>query len=187
MKIAIELEESDRHFICVIKSSNQEDYTDWLDGFEERMNKERRGFIIRGWAPQILILNHPVVEGVLTHCGWNSTLEAISAGVPLITWPMNGDQFFNEKLIVEVLQVGVSVGAKEGGWYFEERQLIEAETIKSMIERVVGEGFEGEAMRNRAKELKEKARAAMQEGGSSYADIRNLIGELMDRRNELLI
>ncbi|KAJ1685472.1 hypothetical protein LUZ63_016862 [Rhynchospora breviuscula] len=172
MKIAIALKESDRHFIWVIKSSDQEDYTDWLH--HQRMGSSDTYI-------------KPSSYRGCSHCGWNSTLEAISAGVPMITWPMNGDQFFNEKPIVEVLQVGVTVGAKEGGWYFEERQLIEAETIRSVIERVVDEGFEGEAMRNRAKELKEKAEAAMQEGGSSYADIRNLIGELMDRRNELLI
>ncbi|KAJ3684999.1 hypothetical protein LUZ61_014163 [Rhynchospora tenuis] len=183
MKIAIALEESNRDFIWVVKNSNEACYADWLDDFERRMCKERKGLIIRGWAPQVVILNHPVVGGFLTQCGWNSTLEAITAGVPMITWPMNGDQFFNEKLIVDVLQVGAAVGAKVGGPYFENQQLIEAETIKSVIERVVGEGMEGEAMRKRAGVVKEKAKAAVQEGGSSYSDLKSLIEELKARRS----
>ncbi|KAJ4771320.1 Glycosyltransferase [Rhynchospora pubera] len=182
MKIAIALEESNQDFIWVVKSSNEKCYADWLNEFEKRMHKDGIGLIIRGWAPQVVILNHPAVGGFLTQCGWNSILEAITAGVPMITWPMNGDQFFNEMLVVDVLQVGAAVGAKVGGPYFENQQLIEAETIKNVIERVVGEGMEGEAMRKRAKVLKEKAKAAVQEGGSSYSDLKSLINELKARR-----
>ncbi|KAJ4806696.1 Glycosyltransferase [Rhynchospora pubera] len=182
MKIAIALEESNRDFIWVVKSSNETCYADWLDEFERRMHKDGIGLIIRGWAPQVVILNHPAVGGFLTQCGWNSILEAITAGVPMITWPMNGDQFFNEMLVVDVLQVGAAVGAKVGGPYFENQQLIEAEAIKSVIERVVGEGMEGDAMRKRAGILKEKAKAAVQEGGSSYSDLKSLIEELKARR-----
>jgi len=42
----------------------------------------------------------------VTHCGWNSTLEAMTAGVPMVTWPIFADQFFNEKLVSEVLKLG---------------------------------------------------------------------------------
>ncbi|KAJ4806701.1 Glycosyltransferase [Rhynchospora pubera] len=175
MKIAIALEESDRDFIWVIKSPNETCFAHLLDEFETRMRKERKGLIIRGWAPQVVILDHLAVGGFLTQCGWNSILEAITAGVPMITWPMIADQFLNEKLVVDILQVGATVGAKVGGPYFENQPLIEAETIKSVIERVVGEGMEGEAMRKRAEVLKEKAKAAVQEGGSSYSDLKSLI------------
>jgi UDP-glucoronosyl and UDP-glucosyl transferase len=88
-KIAIAFEASDHDFIWVVESSNQEGCNDWLEKFEQRMHKQKRGLVIRGWATQLLILNHPAIGGFLTHCGWNSTLEAISAGVPMITWPLN--------------------------------------------------------------------------------------------------
>ena len=59
----------------------------------------------------MLILDHEAVGGFVTHCGWNSTLEGVSAGVPMVTWPMGAEQFFNEKIVTYVLKLVVDVCA----------------------------------------------------------------------------
>nr|QAV53742.1 UGT95D1 [Fagopyrum tataricum] len=73
----------------------------------------KRGLIIRGWAPQLLILSHSSTGGFLTHCGWNSTVEAIGRGVPMLAWPIRGDQFYNAKLVVSHLKIGHMVKERD--------------------------------------------------------------------------
>ncbi|KAL0322593.1 UNVERIFIED_CONTAM: UDP-glycosyltransferase 73C4 [Sesamum angustifolium] len=109
-EIGLGLEAANFPFIWVIgKQDYSAEVEKWLveDRREERVRE--RGLIIRGWAEQVLILSHPSVGGFLTHCGWNSTLEGVCAGVPMVTWPMSADQFYNERFIVNVLEIGVSV------------------------------------------------------------------------------
>lgn len=79
--------------------------------FSQDLSKRvgERGLIIHGWAPQLLILSHPSIGGFLSHCGWNSTMEAIGRGVPILAWPIRGDQFHNAKLIVKVLRLGCMI------------------------------------------------------------------------------
>ncbi|KAK2427549.1 scopoletin glucosyltransferase [Trifolium repens] len=76
-------------------------------GLDKRVGD--RGLIISGWAPQLLILSHKSTGGFLSHCGWNSTVEAIGRGVPLLAWPIRGDQFHDAKLVVSHLKVGYMV------------------------------------------------------------------------------
>ncbi|KAK2989636.1 hypothetical protein RJ640_019355 [Escallonia rubra] len=111
-EMAMGLEASEQQFIWVVRRGKEEEEEKWLPGgFEERVKD--RGLILRGWAPQVLILNHEAVGGFVTLCGWNSTLEGVCAGVPMVTWPVFAEQFYNEKLITYVLRTGVAVGSKE--------------------------------------------------------------------------
>lgn len=145
-------------------------------GFEERI--EGRGLVIRGWAPQVLILCHPSVGGFLTHCGWNSTLEGVCAGVPMITCPLFAEQFINEKLVVQVLGIGESVGVEAAvTWGLEDKfgLLMKKDQVKEAIEKVMDKGEEGEERRQRARELGEMAKCAVEQGGSSYLNIEKLI------------
>ncbi|GJN08042.1 hypothetical protein PR202_ga25927 [Eleusine coracana subsp. coracana] len=79
------------------------------DGFEERVAAGGRGRVIRGWAPQVPALRHRAVRWFVTHCGWNSVLEAAAAGVPMLAWPMTADQFANARLLVDDLRAAVPV------------------------------------------------------------------------------
>ncbi|KAG6677875.1 hypothetical protein I3842_14G049600 [Carya illinoinensis] len=177
MEIAMGLEASGQQFIWVVKKDkNEKEDEDWLPmGFEKRM--EGKGLIIRGWAPQVLILDHEAVGGFVTHCGWNSTLEGVAAGLPMVTWPLFSEQFVNEKLVTEVLKIGVPVGAQQYVDYSGNDNPIKKEAIEMAVRQLM-EGEEAKEMRSRAKELGEMARRAIEEGGSSYSHLNALIEEL---------
>ncbi|KAJ0987962.1 hypothetical protein J5N97_006318 [Dioscorea zingiberensis] len=167
VEVGLALEASERPFVWVIKPGEKAaEVEEWLsEGFEERTRS--RGLIIRGWAPQVMILSHGAVGGFMTHCGWNSTLEGVTAGVPMITWPHFAEQFINEKLIVEVLEVGVPVGVKSPTKWGDVNgnvSVVEKERIEKAVERLMNEGEEAEERRMRAKVLGEKAGKAMEEG-----------------------
>ncbi|CAH9125775.1 unnamed protein product [Cuscuta epithymum] len=175
-EMAMGIEISGQDFIWVIRNKKEEDNgkEQWMPaGFEQRT--ECRGLIIRGWAPQMLILDHRAVGAFVTHCGWNSTLEGICAGVPMVTWPVFAEQFINEKLVTDVLRTGVGVGSKE--WKPAESDGVKKEDIADAIGRVMV-GGDSREMRNRAAALKDRAHKAMEEGGSSYSDMTCLLDEL---------
>ncbi|CAA7027980.1 unnamed protein product [Microthlaspi erraticum] len=172
MEIAEGLEASGASFIWVVRK-NTGDEEEWLpEGMEERT--KGKGMIIRGWAPQVLILDHQATGGFLTHCGWNSLLEGVAAGLPMVTWPVGAEQFYNEKLVTQVLKTGVSVGAKKQVKVMED--LISREKVEKAVREVLV-GDEAEERRRRAKKLAEMAKAAVEEGGSSFNDLNRFIEE----------
>ncbi|KAM3743258.1 hypothetical protein ACB098_07G130800 [Castanea mollissima] len=175
MEIAMGLEASGQQFIWVVrKGKNEKEEEDWLPkGFEKRMDS--KGLIVRGWAPQMLILDHEAVGGFVTNCGWNSILEGVSARVPMVTWPMGAEQFYNEKLVTHVLKIGVDVCAHQ--WTSMVGDGIKREALKKAT-RGIMVGKEAEEMRGRAKVFGKMARRAVEEGGSSYSDLNALIEEL---------
>ena len=175
VEIAMGLEASGQQFIWVVKKEKQQGVKEeWLpEGFEKRI--EVKGLIVRGWAPQVVILEHEAVGGFMTHCGWNSTLEGVSAGVPMVTWPLFAEQFYNEKLVTQILKIGVEVGAKK--WTRLVGDFVKRKAIGKAVNRVM-EGEEAEEMRSRARGLAEMAQRAFEEGGSSYSDLDALIKEL---------
>ncbi|WOL18928.1 hypothetical protein Cni_G27725 [Canna indica] len=166
---------ANRAFIWVVNGVQRfpSEVQRWLQENFEEGGADSRCLLIRGWAPQVLILSHPAVGGFMTHCGWNSTLESASAGVPMATWPLFAEQFLNEKLIVDVIGIGVAVGAKTAVQPFapDDKASVKRETIADAVERLMDGGEEGEERRRRAKELKEKAREAVEMGGSSFNNI----------------
>ncbi|KAJ3694184.1 hypothetical protein LUZ60_009664 [Juncus effusus] len=167
------LETSSKPFIWVIKKKEMDPQIEnWLLEFENRTKDI--GLILKGWAPQMVILSHPSVGGFMTHCGWNSVLEAISMGVPMITWPHFQDQFLNENLVVDVLKIGVSLGVKMPN-YGTDDCLVKSSDVEMAVSALLDGGEEGEERRIRAEGFAQKAQKAMEEGGSSYVNMMDLI------------
>ncbi|GJN22133.1 hypothetical protein PR202_gb09671 [Eleusine coracana subsp. coracana] len=135
------------------------------EGFETATATRARGLVIRGWAPQSLILRHRAVGWFLTHCGWNSVLEAAAAGVAMLTWPVGADQFTDAW---QVAEAGVAVPVAEGA-----DDLPDVGEVAKAID--VAMGSEGNHVRERAVELSRKAAAAVAEGGSSHRDLEELV------------
>lgn len=182
IELGLGLEASNRPFIWVIRVVKSGELEKWIAevGFEERI--EGKGFLMRGWSPQLLILSHPSTGAFLTHCGWNSTLEGLCAGLPFITCPLFAEQFINEKLVVEVLNTGVSVGNEAAvAWGLEEKSglVMRREGVKKAIDKAMDKGEEAEERRRRAREIAEMAKRAMQEGGSSYLNLKGLIDDTL--------
>ncbi|KAJ0817134.1 putative UDP-glucuronosyl/UDP-glucosyltransferase, UDP-glycosyltransferase family [Helianthus annuus] len=124
---------------------------------------KKRGFI-SSWCPQEKVLNHPSVGGFLTHCGWGSTIEGLSAGVPMICWPFGWDQLTNCRYICKEWEVGVEMGNK-----------VKRDEVSRLVQHLMGGG---NRMRNKAIEWKEKARVAIGPKGSSSLNIDNMVKEI---------
>ncbi|GAV90448.1 UDPGT domain-containing protein [Cephalotus follicularis] len=175
MEIAVGLEASGQQFIWVVRRDKADKGNeDWLpEGFEKRM--EGKGLIIRGWAPQVLILDHEATGGFVTHCGWNSTLEAVSAGVPMVTWPVAAEQFYNEKFVTQVVKNGVAVGVQQ--WTRLVGDFVKSENVEKAVKEIMV-GDKAEEIRSRAKAVAGMAKRAIENGGSSNSSLKALIEEL---------
>lgn len=137
-------------------------------GFLERTKEQ--GMVIPSWAPQVQILSHRSVGGFLSHCGWNSVLESVMHGVPLIAWPLFSEQRMNAVLLSEGLKVGLRPKVRKNG-------IVERVQISELIKCLM-EGEEGEKLRKRINELKEAANSALKEDGSSTKTISLLAHKL---------
>ncbi|KAJ1428117.1 UDP-glycosyltransferase family, conserved site [Sesbania bispinosa] len=164
--IASGLEKSGVHFIWSIKEGVKAEKEE--DCSVVPLGLEDRGLVIRGWAPQVLILRHKAVGAFLTHCGWNSVLESVVAGVPLLAWPMSADQFVDATLLVEELKVAKKVC--EG---------VKTVPDSDQLGRVLAESVSGSGDEaTRMLKLQAKSLDAIREGGSSEKDLRCLMEQL---------
>jgi anthocyanidin 3-O-glucoside 5-O-glucosyltransferase len=136
--------------------------------------EETDGLIVP-WAPQLHVLAHPSVCAFLTHCGWNSTLESISMGMPMIPIPFKSDQTTNCKLIVDIWKVGMNVRFA----LQSDEPVVDSDDLEKVVKRFVADR-EASELRARARQFKEKAIRAMQCGGTSYDHLQKLIRFLRD-------
>ncbi|MCO5593527.1 hypothetical protein L7F22_047541 [Adiantum nelumboides] len=123
------------------------------------------------WAPQLRVLAHPSVGGFLTHCGWNSVIEAIGHGKPMLCWPYFADQSIDAKYVVEEWKIGLG--------FESSKDLVERGEVERVVKAVM-EGSEGSILRENVLRLKEVGCQSLLSGGSSYRNMEILIQSLHD-------
>ncbi|KAK2377666.1 anthocyanidin 3-O-glucosyltransferase [Trifolium repens] len=145
-------------------------------GFLDRTEKIGR---VIGWAPQAQILAHQATGGFVSHCGWNSILESIYFGVPIATWPLFADQQTNAFQLVGELKMAVEIALDYNVHLNGERDyLLTADKIERGIRNVLEKDGE---VRKKVKEISEKSRNTLLEGGSSYNYLGRLIDNIMNQ------
>ncbi|KAJ9173969.1 hypothetical protein P3X46_017051 [Hevea brasiliensis] len=163
-ELACGLEKSNYHFLWVVRESEQKKLPDTF------VNETSEKGLIVTWCPQTEVLAHNSVGSFMTHCGWNSTLEALSLGVPMVAMPQWADQVTNAKYIADVWTVGVRVKVNEEGIVTKEET--------EMCIREVMEGENANEFRRNSEKWKTLAQEAVSEGGSSDKNVEKFAAEL---------
>lgn len=143
------------------------------DGFLEKAGD--KGKVVQ-WCSQEKVLSHRAVACFVTHCGWNSSLEALSCGVPVVAFPAWGDQVTNAKYLVDVLNVGVRLSRGDA-----EKRIIGREEVEKRI-REVTSGPKAVEMKENALKWKKAAKEAVAEGGSSDRNLQDFVDEIKRKR-----
>lgn len=161
-ELALGLEMTNRPFLWVVRSDMTDKTKDaYPEGFEERIGS--RGKMV-SWTPQVKVLRHPSIACFLSHCGWNSTSEGVSNGVPFLCWPYFADQFFNQTYICDVWKIGLRCDKNENG-------IVSKGDIKNKVEQLLGDNN----FKARALNLKEKVLNSVSQDGCSNQNLSNFI------------
>ncbi|KAM3289291.1 UDP-glycosyltransferase 74E2 [Capsicum chacoense] len=164
-ELAFGLLMSDCYFLWVVRATEENKLP------KEFMSKAKEKCLIVNWCPQLDVLAHRAVGCFFTHCGWNSTLEALSLGVPMVAMPQWSDQPTNAKFICDVWQTGVRVMAGENG-------VITREEVARSIRQVMEEE-KGVTLKENASKWKQLAKEAVDERGSSDKNIEEFLKFVM--------
>ena len=168
-----------RPFLWVIREESQNDNNKGEndkngedDELSCREELEKLGMIV-SWCSQTEVLCNESLGCFLTHCGWNSTLESMVSGVPMVAFPQWTDQGTNAKLIEEVWKTGVRVKPDEEG-------VVRGEEVKRCLELVMGGTEIGEEIRRNTKKWRDLAKEAVREGGSSDKNFKAFVNEVIN-------
>ncbi|XP_059443649.1 anthocyanidin 5,3-O-glucosyltransferase-like [Corylus avellana] len=162
-EIAVGLDNSGQRFLWVVRNpppnNNEEPNLDELlpNGFLERTKE--RGFVVKQWAPQVEILSHGSVGGFVTHCGWNSVLEAVFSGLPMVGWPLYAEQRLTRVVMVKELKVALAVNESEDG-------LVSAAELEKRVRELM-DSEAGKEVREKVSAMRDAAVAALEDGGSA--------------------
>ncbi|KMT15549.1 hypothetical protein BVRB_3g059010 [Beta vulgaris subsp. vulgaris] len=164
-EIAKGITQTGKYFLWVVRASEEAKLP---PNFKNDVT--RQGLVVN-WCPQLAILAHRAIGCFVTHCGWNSTLEAISLGVPLVAMPQWTDQPTNAKYIADVWRIGVRLKVDDKG-------IVTRDEVDVCIREVM-EGERSIGFKKNVMEWKKLAQEAMEEGGSSDRNIEEFVAELM--------
>ncbi|CAK9149149.1 unnamed protein product [Ilex paraguariensis] len=157
--------EAGRPFLWVIRDPQGEEVKNMM---AEKVSEQ--GLIVP-WCSQMELLCHRSIGCFVTHCGWNSTVESLVAGVPVVGWPQFSEQFTNAKMMEEVWRTGLRAAVNEKG-------TVEREEIKRCLETLMGDGERGIEIRRNLVKWKGLAMEAVKEGGSSYNNMKQFLQKL---------
>ncbi|KAM7269193.1 hypothetical protein ACFE04_024690 [Oxalis oulophora] len=149
-------------FLFVVRSDlTNQSSTSYLNEFVKTAGTQ--GKIVQ-WAPQELVLSHRSIACFLTHCGWSSSLEAITLGVPQLCWPYYADQFSIKSSVCEEWKIGLCLEPNEDG-------IVTRHEIKRKIENF----YSNDVIRDNVMKLKELAQRSIGEGGSSVRNLEEFV------------
>ncbi|PWA47002.1 7-deoxyloganetin glucosyltransferase [Artemisia annua] len=134
---------------------------------QEFIDETKGRGMVTSWCPQEQVLKHPAIGGFLTHSGWNSTIESISYGVPVICWPFFAEQQTNCRYSCVEWEIGMEINTD-----------VKRDEVESQVRELM-DGVKGKMMKNKALEWKKKAEEAVAVGGSSYRNIDKLINDVL--------
>ncbi|KAL5718550.1 hypothetical protein ACHQM5_011439 [Ranunculus cassubicifolius] len=176
-EIAIGLENSGKRFLWVVRSPPTHDQVKRFlappepdlnallpEGFLDRTRD--RGLVVKSWAPQTEILNKDAIGGFVTHCGWNSVLESIRAGVPMVAWPLYAEQKVNRVFMVEEMKVALPMNASENG-------IVKASEVERRVRDLMDSDV-GKVVRDQTLRMCEDSKTMLSEGGSSVRALNEL-------------
>jgi len=141
------------------------------DGFLDEMGSQ---CLIVPWCTQLRVLSHPSLGGFITHCGWNSMLESIALGVPMIGFPGWAEQYTNCMLMADEWEIGIRL--TRGG--ADDKMIVREDICRAIIKLF---GHEGKQMRKNVEALRDSARTAVKDGGSSHKNIETFVEDMKAR------
>ncbi|KZV14099.1 cinnamate beta-D-glucosyltransferase-like [Dorcoceras hygrometricum] len=132
-----------------------------------------RGKIVQ-WSPQEEVLAHCSTACFLTHCGWNSTMEALASGVPVVAFPQWGDQVTDAKYLVDVFKVGIRLSRGDDAGV-----IVPREEVERCLREATDGGPKAAEMRENALKWKKAAADALTLGGSSYRNMQDFVDDIV--------
>ncbi|GLJ48473.1 hypothetical protein SUGI_1023210 [Cryptomeria japonica] len=162
-EFAMGMEATQRPFLWVLRSDLMDGSSAKLPpGFMEA-TKDRAYFV--PWCPQTQVLSHPSIACFFTHCGWNSVMESIAMGVPMLCWPYFAEHFLISAYVVDIWKIGLALNTNIDG-------IAENREIEMGVKRV----SEDNEMKARVLKLSERAKDAVKsETGPSYANFQDFV------------